>query len=644
MQAIDNFQARYYQIFHQSKDGILVINLDGQIIDCNTRMASILGYSVHEMKKMSLFDVVDESIHYEAHRRLKEFARNIPPPLFEGIFLHKDGHKLYMEINAGAIQDSNGKVYQIQAIVRDITERKQGENALRDSEAMYKTLTNTIPDLVFTINCDNIILFVSPGEQFPYDLSNVIGKNFYDFVSDNNIDIVKKHINHVLTTGESTYYELKHETKDAIKWYMIRAGAVVESGEVVGATLVSTDITERKQYNDMILLHSQILQELGEGVNLVRASDGVITYTNTRFEVMFGYETGELIGKHASILNAPAEKSPVATAEEIIITVLTKGIWTGELYNIKKDGTPFWTFAHVTVITNSQNEQTFITVQQDITEQKIIQQKLRDSEEKYRLLNLELEDLVNRRTNQLKAKNEELDAYAYTIAHDLRAPLRHINAYTFILSRVLSGKLGEKEKQYFTQIRKSSVEMGNMIDSLLELSYIERKPIEYIPIPMHNLARSALEPFLDEVNVRNIKVEIADMPECSCDPTLLKQVYSNLISNSVKYTRSKPDARISIGFNEVNGEIIYFVQDNGIGFDKQYADQAFNVFQRLHSSDDFEGLGIGLSTVQRIIRKHNGAIKIRSKPDTGTVVCFKINGDFKTGEGDLTCGHDWIDP
>jgi light-regulated signal transduction histidine kinase (bacteriophytochrome) len=243
-------------------------------------------------------------------------------------------------------------------------------------------------------------------------------------------------------------------------------------------------------------------------------------------------------------------------------------------------------------------------------------------------LNAELEQRVIERTAQLEAANKELEAFSYSVAHDLRAPLRAIDGYSLLLQQDYAAVLPTEAAELITPIRTSAQQMGHLIDDLLQFSRLGRQPLAKQPAKPAELARQALQILSQALEGRQVEITIGELPSCQGDPTLLRQVWINLLSNALKFTRRQEIARIQVGCQTgPKGEPVYFVKDNGIGFDMQYADKLFGVFQRLHRVEEFEGTGVGLAIVQRIILRHGGRVWAESSPDQGATFYFTIPGD-----------------
>jgi len=269
---------------------------------------------------------------------------------------------------------------------------------------------------------------------------------------------------------------------------------------------------------------------------------------------------------------------------------------------------------------------------------RLLQHELTATNHEVLLLNLELEKRVDERTaaletanrrlaianRDLQTANRELEAFSYSVSHDLRAPLRAIGAFSDVLLADFGGQLPPEAQQHLNVIVAGADRMKHMIEDLLRFSRLSRQPIRRQPVDLDTLAHQVLADLGNERTGRDVEVHVGKLPACTGDLSLLRQVFVNLLSNALKFTRHKPKARIEVGCQERDGEKIYFVRDNGAGFDMRYAQKLFVVFQRLHDQQEFEGTGVGLSIVQRIIERHGGRIWAEAEVDKGATFYFTL--------------------
>src|SRR3984893_9545895 len=376
----------------------------------------------------------------------------------------------------------------------------------------------------------------------------------------------------------------------------------VERDLVQARDHLQIEVAERTQQASLLnLTHDPIF---------VRNMSDVITYWNRGAQELYGWTDKEAIGRRSQDLLQTIFPTPL---EDIRAELLRTNRWEGELKKTKADGT------HVVVASRwslRRDEQerpvAILETNNDITHRK-------RREEEIQGLNLELA----KRSAELESINKELEAFAYSISHDLRAPLRHMAGYTELLQKKASSVVDEKSNHYMAMILDSAKRMGNLIDDLLAFSRIGRAETQKTLFNLTQIVEEALCEVREGTEGRNIAWKIGTLPEFYGDRSMLRLVLVNLLSNAIKFTRTRAQAEIEIGCANGNKEdLVVFVRDNGVGFDMKYMNKLFGVFQRLHDSDAFEGTGIGLATVQRIIHRHGGKVWAEGVVDSGATFYF----------------------
>lgn len=255
-------------------------------------------------------------------------------------------------------------------------------------------------------------------------------------------------------------------------------------------------------------------------------------------------------------------------------------------------------------------------------------EQIQRAQEQIRTLNADLENRVHDRTLELTEANRELEAFTYSVAHDLRAPLRHIAAFAQILEEEVGSDLSGEATDLAKRIRASIQHMAKLVDDLLNLARIGRQELRRQKAELKPIVEEVIASFQSEIQNRDVEFHIGKLPQAECDPALMHHVFTNLISNAIKYTRPRAKAVIEIDQTSKNGKQVLFIRDNGVGFSMQYADKLFGVFQRLHRADEFEGTGVGLAIVERIIRKHGGKIWAEAEADKGATFYFTLECQY----------------
>jgi PAS domain S-box-containing protein len=342
-----------------------------------------------------------------------------------------------------------------------------------------------------------------------------------------------------------------------------------------------------------------------------RDMNGVISYWNRGAQELYGWSAEEAIGKRSHELLRTVFSAPLADIDE---ELQRTGVWEGELRHTKADGSQVISASRWSLRRDSHGRPVVIMeTNNDITERK-------HAEDEIRRLNQEL----GRRAAELESANKELESFAYSVSHDLRAPLRHVVGFSELLQARASSSVDEKSRHYIQTICGSARRMGHLIDDLLAFSRIGRAETRYMPVDLEQLTRECVAELREDTKGREIVWRIGSLPICQGDRSMLRMVIVNLLSNAIKFTRMRQPAEIEIGCTERDHEIEVFVRDNGAGFDMQYVGKLFGVFQRLHPMEQFEGTGIGLATVQRVIRRHGGTVRAESALDRGATFYFSM--------------------
>lgn len=615
-------EERYRNIFESAVIGIYRTSPEGKILMANSTLIKMLGFdSFEELAQRDLEKEGFEDIN-QRNKFRKSIAKDNSLTGLESVWKTKDGRSVIVQENAKAISDNNGNILYYEGTIEDITERKKMERTLRESEEKFRNAFLTNPDsITITRLQDGIYTSVNNGftQIFGYAEEEVLGKTPLDINMWNTPDDRKRFVQELKIKGVVENFEARLCTKNGELKDTLVSATVIDLDGVSHILSTTKDITERKTAEETLRYNEALLNEMGRIAKIggweFTPGTGQVSWTEEVARIHDLDPTSSISAK-AGINYYDEQSIP------IIEKALREAIETGRPFDlelvivtakgnqkwVRTIGNPVQTNGTVTKIHGSF---------QDITERKKAEREIRE-------LNETLEQRVEDRTAQLKAANEELEAFSYSVSHDLRAPLRHINGFVDLLNEKYNELLPEKGLHYLKTIVNSSRHMGTLIDDLLQFSRTGRQEMRQSDLDMNLVLQEVMESVRSDIHDRNIEWNISKLPKITADHSLVKIVWFNLLSNAVKFSKEKNPTIIQIGFHEDEKEYTFFVQDNGAGFDMQYADKLFGVFQRLHSQQEFDGTGIGLANVRRIIQKHGGRTWAISQLEKGATFYFTI--------------------
>jgi len=446
------------------------------------------------------------------------------------------------------------------------------------------------------------------------------GQPVVDFVHPDDREGTLRVLQKLVSGAEAKAFQNRYRTRDgAYRWFLWNAISLPERKQIYAA---ARDITELKQAEEVLREREERFRKLFEdapiGISIVGA-DHRFAKVNKALADMLGYGEQELIGRTFGDITHPEDLARDVDLADRLFAGRIPGYRLAKRY-LKKGGGVLWVSLTATIIRADDGRPLYgVNMVENLQERK-------QRGEQIRQLNAELE----RRVTELTAVNQELEAFTYSVSHDLRAPLRHIDGFAKILAEEAGAGLDASAKECLEHIRKGSKQMGRMVDELLNLARIVRPEASRELTGLGALVEEVLSDLKPEMEGREITLEIGELPLVDCDPVLMKQVFANLFSNALKFTRPRPRAVIQAGHIRQAGQAVVFVRDNGVGFSMKYADKLFGVFQRLHRREEFEGTGIGLAIVQRIIHKHGGRVWAEAELDRGATFFFTL--DPKEGQ------------
>jgi len=531
-------------------------------------------------------------------------------------------------------------------IRRDLEKQKRTDAELLQHRTLMESMLDNVPGVVQMKDANGRYLFANRQLEklAGFSREQFIGKTVSELFPKAYADIVKDHDQAVLATGEAiqTEEDVLYPDGPHPHW-SIRFPLRNPQGKIYATAGISTDITERKEYEKM-RLQFQALFESAPGLFLVLKPDFTIVAVSNAYLKATLTERGKILGRGLFEVFPDNPDDPQAdgvrnlrASLERVLSHRTSDTMAVQKYDVQNPETglfeeKYWSPVNTPVVGAGNNVEFIIHRVEDVTE--FIRQRQANGESgedlKGRMEKMESEIFLRSQelqaaNRQLETVNHELESFSYSVSHDLRAPLRHIDGFVKLLAMQSKQTLDDKSRRYLDIIADSAQRMGALIDDLLVFSQMGRSEMHRSKVAMDSLVHEALESVKSETDKRRIHWNISPLPEVLADPAMMRQVWINLVANAVKYTRPRDPAEIEINWdNSRASEAIFFVRDNGVGFDMQYAGKLFGVFQRLHRADEFEGTGIGLANVNRIIHRHGGRTWAEGKVDAGATFFFSL--------------------
>jgi PAS domain S-box-containing protein len=570
-----------------------------------------------------------------------------------------DGTERWIAARGQAYKNAGNETTHVRGIVSDITDRRHAQEALRESEERFQVMANGIQQLAWMAEADGSIFWYNQrwNEYTGTTLEQMRGSGWQSVHDPDVLPQVMEGWSAAIASG--TPFDMEYPLRGAdgsFRMFLTRVMPVRNAeGSVVRWLGTNTDISERKKAEEDLtrlamelgqqaselalsrqaleaqkLMLQSVLNSMVEG--LVAADEqGKFILWNPAAEKIVGVGAAELSPGEWSahygtylpdmVTPFPTERNPlqlaikgeVSSAEMFIRNPgLGQGTW------IESNGAPLRDKDGVVV--------GGVVAFRDIT-------RRRTDELEIRRFNEELEERITERTAQLETANHELEAFSYSVSHDLRAPLRHIGGFSRILMNDFGSGMVPDAKDLLQRINDAVTRMGLLVDGLLSLAKLGRQSLKVRLTELNVIVSEAISVLQPECEGREVEWRIAQLPALECDEVLMGQVFQNLLGNAVKYSRGRAKAVIEVDSIQQAGQpAVVFVRDNGAGFNMEYAEKLFGVFQRMHTEAEFEGTGVGLATVQRIIQKHGGTVWAEAEIDHGATFYFTLggNGEAKT--------------
>ena len=545
--------------------------------------------------------------------------------LFEAHIMRADGSPRNVIVWFRIEKDAQNKTVKLYGVNQDITERQQLRNETETRRLFLESILRSAPDAIVTSDIHHKILEWNPGAEklFGYSAQEACGHRIDELITGSDPlirDEATSWTQQIQKFDDIPPTETVRYRKDGTAVNVIVSVAPLFTAEEwVGVVAVYSDITERKRSEEALQQANLVVENSPVVLFRWKACEGWPVELVSKNVTQFGYTPEELLsGKvfFSSIVH-PEDISRVVGE---VTEYGQKGInnFQQEYRLITKDGKVRWVDDRTMVERDADGRIThYQGIVIDISDRK-------QAEEEIQRLNAELEGRVSERTAQLEAANKELEAFAYSVSHDLRAPLRAIDGYSKILIEDFSTNLEADAKQVCAVISSEANRMGQLIDDLLAFSRVSRVELQVVPVDMDALVKSVYQNLIESEKAEGIKLHLAALPQALADPALIQQVWTNLLANAIKFSRQQQPAVIEVGGAQGRQEITYWVRDNGAGFDMRFVGKLFRVFQRLHSEHEFEGTGVGLAIVQRVIQRHGGRVWASGEVERGATFSFTL--------------------
>ena len=618
---------------------VVVTDLQGTITYVNDRFSATTQYSREEAIGRN-YRIVNSGYHP------KEFFQKMYDTIGKGGVWHgeirnqaKDGSIFWVDATIVPLLDSEGKPRQYITMRTDITERKR----LEEIRERLATVVESSDDAIIGKTLDGTITAWNSGAEkvFGYSSAEAVGKTMGMLLPPERANEESDILARIVRGERVEHFETVRVRNDGKR---IDVSATISpikdsSGAIVGVAKIARDITERKLAEAELVRQAQELARSRQALEaqtlmlqsvLDSMAEGLIATDELGKFVIWNPAAEKILGSTAADL--PSEKwtehyglflndavTPFPSEQLPLVRAIRGEVSTTEMFvRNPKIAEGAWIEVDAGPLRDKDGVvRGGVAAFRDITQS-------RADEREIRRLNEELEIRVIERTSELAAANKELEAFSYSVSHDLRAPLRHISGFSQLLVEEFGATLDPGARHYLDRIQTGTQKMGLLVDELLNLARVGRHTLRLQSTRLTPMVGEVLSILQPDTEGRQVEWVIADLPLVECDPVLVKQIFQNLLANALKFTRPRAHAVIEVSAQKAGGQLAFRVRDNGIGFDMKYVDKLFGVFQRLHRAEDFEGTGIGLATVQRIVHKHGGRVWAESELDKGAAFYFTL--------------------
>ena len=623
-EALLNNEKRFRALIENSEDGIVLTDNDHNVIYFSPSVREILGYTPEELIGTKAYDLFHKD---ELEKNMQQIIAlkngQIPHITFLIRARHKDGSWRWLQ----SFMSNHLNDPAIKALVtnfRDVTEQKNAEEALSNSENKFRGLIENSKDGIGLTDLSQRFIYLSPSVKtiLGYEPDELVGTNAFERYHPDDMELMKKlamFIRHRSGASDTALVRILHKDSKW-RWIELTATNQLDNPAIKAVVTNFRDVSDKKHAEEALLNSEKrfraLIENNKDGIALTD-SNRLFIYLSPSIKVILGYEPEELIGTKATDLYHPDDQPGM---RELVQSLLEKQkSFASNLLRIRhKNGEWRWIELIATNQLHEPSIQAIVTNFRDVTERKKAENELEQ-------LNQSLEKKVHERTLQLEESNKALESFSYLVAHDLQAPLRALSGYASILKQDYRGLLGDDGTSLLDTIVQQTKHMTQLISDLLTFSRVSHTVLKQENVDLDDMVSSLSDQLCLSYSGNTIaEVKLHALGYCSCDAGLIRQVWSNLISNALKYSSKKPNPIVEIGRIKAEGETIYFVKDNGAGFDMRNAPRLFQVFQRLHTTGDFEGTGVGLALVKTIVSRHGGRVWTEAEVNKGATFYFSI--------------------
>jgi PAS domain S-box-containing protein len=593
--------------------GVIVTDFDGAVVEVNETLASIVGYSRAEIFSEGFVwsSLTPEEWKANDARAIAELRENGVARLREKQYLRKNGSRVWVMAGSASIEGTS----QIISFVLDITERKKAEaeaerlRAERGAAMQFRSLVEAAPDALVIADQDGFIQIVNAQTEslFGYSRDELVGKQVDMLLPESCRPTTApekgKYFAHPKLRALGTQQEMHGLTKTGAEFPVEVKLAPVQTERGVLISAAIRDVTDRKKLEEQRFALAAIVASAADAI-IGTDLENTVTIWNGGAERLFGYAAEEVIGKDAFFLVPPHrdyEKPDMlraARSGEVQHSDTVRRAKDGRDIDVSITRSPVHDSAGRLIGTSR--------CVRDVTERR------------------RAEIALAKAKDEAVSANRELEAFSYSVAHDLRAPLRGMNGFAQVLLDGYADKLDADGRDWLDEIRQNARRMGELIDALLSLSRVTRSALHREPVDLSATARETIARLVNVDPNRKVELVVESDLQVEADPTLTRALMDNLVGNAWKFTTNVATPKIAVGAAKKNGELAYFVRDNGAGFDMTFANKLFAPFQRLHSTTEFPGTGIGLATVQRIVHRHGGRVWAEGEVGVGATFYFTL--------------------